>query len=347
MLSAVAARKAKLEARQLSQQPSTSTTTEENAAKNEKPLSKRKLSQRTSKKPESKKRKVTRKEERGRYFVQDETNSQHEVILVDEESSDSSEGEAPLDENEPKTFARRWSPSAPLHSSDDEAAGLEEEAPTFSLAPTVKISNTQSPPLLSTWRPIKNQTIFALESEDVQALRLVDTANARLCALHKGDRLTLVGVYSLTVIHGAVTLAGTKLLPQTGSHKVFAPWSSPLPAIQCAAARSSSGDVSTALSPRLQQVVSGADAAIIVQELSTGIEGLGRICRTFENVFTLPGARPVDDMEMNGVHYVGAFLALLMTFSLILVGRDRNKDTMSVCRPAYLGSGVPLCFGGE
>ncbi|KAI0084166.1 hypothetical protein BDY19DRAFT_997886 [Irpex rosettiformis] len=319
MLSAVAARKARREAQHSPQLSSLSPSPVHSSTNNENPP-KRKLSKRSSKNPESKKRKVNRQEGQKRHSAEDSFKSQHDIIAVcdgDDESGDSSEGEAVVEEHERRDFpstTRKWSPSAPLRSSDEEDVDEPEDiATSFDFTPAVNQKPSQKP-LLSTWRPIKNQTVFTLGSEDLRALRLADTIAGRLCLVQKGDRLTLVGVYTLTVAYGSVTLAGTQLSPQSGSHRVFAPWSSPLPAIVCATPSNIHPGSLAALSPDLQEIISGADAAVIIQELSTGIEGLGKVCRTFENVFTLPGARPVDDIEMNGVHYVEAGTHALSPF---------------------------------
>ncbi|KAI0739314.1 hypothetical protein BC629DRAFT_1600003 [Irpex lacteus] len=319
MLSAVAARKARREAQRSAEPPSTPSsppvqnkTKHEKPTTNSKPSSKRRLSQRASNKPESKKRRVTKGGEQGRYFAQDAFTTQQDIITIEDEdeSGSSSEEEALAGEDERREFVPRttrgWSPSAPLpHSSDDEALdqlGTQNHA-VYTTGATPK-AVPQDPILLSTWRPIVNQNIFDLEEEDVRGLGLASTSRGKLCLLRKGERLTLVGVYLLTIVHGSVALAGTELSPASGSHRVFAPWSSPLPAIECLSSRITSNDSPASLSSRLREAVSGADAVVVIQELRTGVEGLGRICRTFENVFNLPGARPAEDMDLEGVHYV-------------------------------------------
>ncbi len=355
MLSAVAARKARREAQQSAEPQSTPSsppvqnkTKHKKPTSNSKPSSKRRLSQRASNKPESKKRRVTKGGEQGRYFAQDVFTAQQDIITVEDEdeSGSSSEEEALAGEDERRAFVPRttrgWSPSAPLpHSSDDEALyqlGTQNHA-VYTAGTTPKAA-PQDPVLLSTWRPIMNQNILDLEEEDIRGLGLASTSLGKLCLFRKGERLTLVGVYLLTVVHGSVALAGAELSPASGSHRVFAPWSSPLPAIECLSSRNNSNGSPVSLSSRLREAVSGADAVVVIQELRTGVEGLGRICRTFENVFSPPGARPAEDMDLEGVHYVSALSLVLTASSFIIIGRNWNTNSTSVCCPPVLGTSV-------
>ncbi|KAI0695740.1 hypothetical protein BC835DRAFT_1414719 [Cytidiella melzeri] len=299
MLSAVAARKARLQAQQ---PPHTLLQPLSLAQSISKPPSKRKL---TTEPARKKKRKANKRHvlQQSRDFEQDTFAEQADIVVVDDGSSDddqtgcSSDGEISRD----VAFAKPgWVPSTPLRYSSD--SDSREEPATRKIGTTG--TPTVPPQALSTWRPVANQTMFALTADDARIFKAASVASARLCLLRKGERLTLLGVYSLLVVYGSITLGGTLLSPHTGTQSVFAPWSSPLPAVECIASRESSCGIPPEIPSHLQRAFTGADAAVVIQELRTGIEGLGRVCRTFENVFSFPGGLAADDLGLNGVQYV-------------------------------------------
>lgn len=206
---------------------------------------------------------------------------------------------------------RAWFPSAPLSLSDDDDEDKDEGHDKLvfehnDLPPIASTSQSVAESSqLSTWRPVKNINFFVLGSDELAGCNVADSSPARLIVLRASDRLAFLGVYALTVLYGAVSVAGTTLTPGT-THRVFAPWSSPIPILECLAL--SSAQLSTRLLPsRISTLCDTCDAIIVLQEQRTGIEGLGHMCRTFENVFELPRTERTQktiDIGLNGIHYV-------------------------------------------
>lgn len=332
MLSAVAARKARLQAQtptQKATEPSTPRTPPSPSpelaedSSHAKPPSKRKSSA-PAPKHQRKKRKVNKPAEKkppARYFAEkDGFKEQDDVIVVeseDEESSSASESDQSSGElfslsAQPTSAAlhssrRAWSPSGPL------AESSEDEAEDVALQPSVlDIPSTSRPAdeplqLLSTFRPIPDQNIFDLSAEDLSAIGLSSSAKGKLLVLQQQDRLALLGTYSITILQGAVSLNAVALQPSLKTHPVFAPRSSPLPVIECSASESRARQPIVQLPVRFAASVARSAAIIVLQELHTGVEGLGRVCRTFEGVFQ-PSRwqrnQANDELGLGGVHYV-------------------------------------------
>lgn len=135
--------------------------------------------------------------------------------------------------------------------------------------------------LLSTFQPSADQNMFFLTAEEQSLLNLSDRAT--LIALDAQDSLCLLGTCNLTILHGSVTLCGITLLASSNKHPIYAPRSSPLPVIRASFKPASILRPET-LSPRLLKILE-FKAVIILQELRTNVEDLGRICRSFEGVF--------------------------------------------------------------
>ena len=329
MLSAVAARKARLQQKpppqnpQKDPEPSPSPSPEpEDVLERAKPPSKRKSAP-PNPKPLKKKRKVNRPGEKkvARYFLgKDGFKEQEDVIIVDDddEESDSSSsgeslGERPLAQSQPSIPARArraWSPSEPLQDSSDEEeadAALEEQV----LNPPTTPRPTELPPeLLSTFQPILNQNFFHVSEEELQPLGITSSAPTKLLVLRPSDRLALLGTYSITILRGSIRLNGVHLTPSLDPHQVFAPRSSPLPVIDYASGIAGH-DLLTTLPAGLVRSIDPNDAAILIQELKTGVEGLGRVCKTFEDVFKptrWQRNQTTVDLGLEGVYYVGVCL---------------------------------------
>ena len=200
--------------------------------------------------------------------------------------------------------------------------GAEDALVTDDIVPIKPIaSSSGTPGLLSTYRPIRDQNFFDITDEELHELGLINSSAAKLLSLSGSDRLALVGTYCLTVLHGSVTLSGVTLTPSTTAHRVYAPRSSPIPVIQCLPPRGTIPPSPIALSGQMQERARSADALILLQDLVTGIEGLGRICRTFENVFELSRwqkARYLVDLGLSTLHYVRS-MCLLWKYLLIHV----------------------------
>lgn len=321
MLSAVAARKARLQqnapppepAQDRAQSPE-SPSEEEGGQERVKPPSKRKSSA-PAPKPSRKKRKVNKPQDKkqGRYFEEkDGFKEQDDVIVVADEGEESNSSDESSDTPLPppkairKPQRRAWSPSAPFQDSSDDEEGdatLEDAV----LTPPVALRPAEEPPqVLSTYRPILGQNFFDITQEELKTIGISLTSPGKLLVLRSSDRLALLGTYSLTVLLGAVRLNGVLLTPSLHAHSVFAPRSSPLPVVEKISWVQ--GDKSAIPLPtRFSGSIVPGDTVILLQELRTGVEGLGRVCRTFEDVFTptrWQRNQSTVDLGLQGVHYV-------------------------------------------
>src|SRR5205085_10242778 len=110
--------------------------------------------------------------------------------------------------------------------------------------------------------------------------------SARILILAPSNTLCLLGSYMLTVLLGSITLCGVRLCPSTTTHHVFAPSCSPLPILRPS---SYDGDLTDPMPinfpQRIRTMLLPDRAAILIQELKSGVEGLGHVCKTFNGMF--------------------------------------------------------------
>lgn len=234
---------------------------------------------------------------------------------------------------------RTWSPSTPLPLSDEEE-DIEHEELDVGHSQSPIVTSTTLPvveqALLSTWRPVKDGNFFVLDASDLAECNISELSCARLLLLRAQDRLALLGVYALTVLQGAVSVAGTALLPGI-SHRVFAPRSSPIPVIEC---RGPNGGTQPFQLPpsRLRSDCVGFDAVVLLQQQNTGIEGLGRIYRIFEDVFVPPHVeRTAGTAEtgLNGVYYVRSIYCPYTCLTSIQVETQISGLSPVVIEPSW------------
>ncbi|KAF4615916.1 hypothetical protein D9613_011282 [Agrocybe pediades] len=299
MLSAVAARKAALAASQASTPPeptatagsSSGSASGSNSTPQPKAKSKRKLSTQQAR-PDAKKPKKNKSQPKAKTAskpVSDDFKSQADVIVVDseEDEDDSDSGMSILEDFDPLELAksaaqipvkRAWSPSQPVVDSSDEEDDQVGVVDISSILPNVRTATreVEDDRVLSTFKPEPGSNIFTLTKEESSKLGLADTAT--LVGLISTDTLCLLGACNLTVLRGSVTLCGTTLQPSTTSYPIYAPRSAPLPVIRV----NPKSETSTFdLPEHLHQF----HAVISLQELKTNVQGLSRICRSFEGVF--------------------------------------------------------------
>ncbi|KAJ3915295.1 hypothetical protein F5877DRAFT_48865 [Lentinula edodes] len=196
------------------------------------------------------------------------------------------------------TTTRGYSPSRPI-SPDDSSD--EEQVQNGSIQPEPQ-TQTQSQVLLTTFVPIPGQNTFFLSPDELSLVLSAEksTVPATLIALGPSENLTLLGTYRLTVIRGSIEIGGailrSRVHPET--HNVFAPRSSPVPSIRVVSSAPSSR--SPALFPlRIQHEIDalvGDPVLVLLQELRSGVEALGKVCRTFDGVFEL---HPRDVLNRN------------------------------------------------
>jgi len=310
MLSAIAARKAAQAALQekLNQStkpievPSTPKSPVE-APPSPKPLSKRKSSGQTSRPPKRKKKERQPSEKTPRYFT-DSFKDQEDVIVVDSDDQDSVISfDLPESTIVPKTPGERaWSPSAPLQPSSD-----EDESTPFDIPSTTPQSpNVSAPAVLSTFQPVLNQNTFILDAVPVSALGIASDSGGTVVALQPSETICLLGIYLFHVLQGSITLCGVPLGPSLQGYRVYAPRSSPLPVLQGIDGNSAIPNIKKLPQP-LRSLQERPVALILLQELETGVESLGQICRTFDGVFEPSRWHKAGDLpqlQLSGVHMV-------------------------------------------
>ncbi|KAG6837057.1 hypothetical protein H0H93_015628 [Arthromyces matolae] len=317
MLSAIAARKAAQVARQNADAgEKDSMTTVENQGiikPSSRPSSKRKIS---SQNPNPPKRKRNEKEVPLKTLVYptDSFKAQEDLIVI---TSDEDEDSFPGDFSspEPLTGKGRWSPSIPLNDSSDEE-GIDTQA-TAAVPPSNAAEHV--PDVLSTFCPTPDRNLFFLQPAEVSSLCLEsDSSNhAIIIALQPEETLCLLGAYRLSVIRGSIALSGVCLSSSPAVHRVFAPRSTPLPVIEGIDASGAIPHIHQ-LPTSLHSLISTSVALVLLQELHSGVAGLGDICRTFDRVFEpLRWNRfAASPIELSGVHYVSSQTKDVQAFEL-------------------------------
>ncbi|KAF8630247.1 hypothetical protein AX15_003024 [Amanita polypyramis BW_CC] len=240
-----------------------------------------------------------RSKKKQRYFAERRDISKHKEFDLTVESEDGSISSSDaIDEDvnmeEGKSLIvdapiqRAWSPSIPMRESMDED-GTQADIPVAQI--------------LTTFKPILNQNIFHLSQDELPVLNL-ESMRGTLLVLSTDESIRIAGVYLLTVLQGTVSLLGTKLGASPKQHHVYAPQSSPVPIIEALSSEPSISSVD-----RLSQLglrdTSGT--IILIQELRSGVQGLGRVCRTFSGVFdfSLHGS---EDGNVDLLNVTGAYM---------------------------------------
>ncbi|KAF9813050.1 hypothetical protein IEO21_05786 [Rhodonia placenta] len=315
MLSAVAARKARLEEKKppadLSKPTSAPTsapaqvstlTPRPSLAQHPEGKSKPPLKRKSGEqgpKPSKKKRKQQGKppgEKRPRYFEGDAFKTQEDLIVVPDDDSD--------------TDASRSEIVQLRDSSDEEDDESGEDAAYSAELPSIYQPSRPAPdepPVLSTFCPILDQNMFHLTEEEMKQCNLPSGQRGTLLVLSLGETLTLLGTCSLIVLHGSISLYGATLHASSTVHRVFAPRSSPLPVIESLSQTRHPRDISLALPSRIRAAATAGRAAVLLQDIQTGVEGLGLVCRTFDGVFApsrWQSSSAVPDLGLNSVKLV-------------------------------------------
>ncbi|KAI0829227.1 hypothetical protein BC628DRAFT_1359721 [Trametes gibbosa] len=345
MLSAVAARKARLAQSQTqaaaeTEAPPTASVSPRRATKRlappkpsapiQKLPSKRKPSAFAGNTPKRKKTQAQRTAAlpslRARYYAEDDAfRAQNDDIAGDDnDSQDSAPPSSAVSDADDAVSTmhvpgadRAWTPSAPLADSSDEEDGDDGDEPIVleQSLPTSGKPTLDAPRVLSTFQPVRDKNVFYLPNTD-------DSLPKRtVLLLDRLDTVTILGSYTLTILRGSVVLAGVTLTTSTTAHPVFAPRSSPLPTIHCLPPKApASGFPSLPNLPEnIADAASYADAVVILQELQTGIEGLGRVCRPFNGFFTPSRWHQSQvrfDMGLDNVYFMPA--QTLDTYPLIV-----------------------------
>jgi polynucleotide 5'-hydroxyl-kinase GRC3/NOL9 len=307
MLSAIAARKAAQAAsRETSGTPleivEPANTVQSLPSSN--PSSKRKPSSQKAPNPTKRKKKGKDKEKRvrgARYFQQSQQDLfevQEDVITIDsDEQGDSAMSEDQESYETPATLApltnkRRWSPSRALDdSSDEEKVEDDERREDVIIDNHTSTSESQlpadNPDILSTFQSILNQNMFFLTSDQVHNLGIPSSSHGAgtVLALGPGETVCFLGAYTFCVLQGSISLCGVTIAASRRAHRVFAPRSSPLPILEGISGIDMIGGLTQKLPEQIFSVIGTHVTLVLLQELRTGVEGLGRVCRTFNGVF--------------------------------------------------------------
>ncbi|KAF5344139.1 hypothetical protein D9758_008828 [Tetrapyrgos nigripes] len=316
MISAIAARKA---AQNAQNTPPVSTRTTSSTLPTEKPSEPTKILKRkqnsnhdtSSPKPKKKKAQKKRGAPQGRYFQEpDVFEGQDDVIVIesdkgdltDESSMDQDPVIADVDVGESVALkSRAWSPSRPVNdSSDDEGIGPSSKPSQLHQ------SAVGSSSVLSTFHPIPDQNLFYLTLDETLLLGVSCLSPSTLFTLHGGETIAFVGTYRLTVLSGCLSFCGLTLHASPKPHRVFAPRSSPLPILEACLSVESSSWKPASVPDHLRDIMENSDTVFILQELRTNVEGLGAVCKTFDNVFRPSRLDTVGslDLRVTGVHMV-------------------------------------------
>ena len=307
MLSAIAARKARLQ--HTSPSPKSSTKRQHTHTPGANPSAKRS-------------RKVTSKSHSEQKNDVKTTVSKEENAVSLDGNDDDSNMSITLDQQEPTPVLHgrplrehtTYSPSRVAvrlaDSSDYASDASESEQPVTDLSqlfPYNRPLPTEEPQILSTYRPIHGQNLFGLSLDEGSTLGL--SGPAITLVLSPSATVSFVGAYRIRILRGSISLLGTIIPPSRVLHRVFAPRSSPIPVIEALAAHGESSKSLYDIPSRIISVIDQDDVIIVLQELRTGIEGLGRVMRTFEGVFHHVDPVGASDIPLGGVHFV-CFLVL-------------------------------------
>jgi polynucleotide 5'-hydroxyl-kinase GRC3/NOL9 len=158
---------------------------------------------------------------------------------------------------------------------------------------------------LTTFTPTLNQNMFHLSQDKLSALDPQSTQGT-LIVLSAEETLCIGGACLLTVLRGTVSLLGTTLTASTRRHRIYAPNASPLPVLEAI-----SPEPSNLSDDQSQQLgifgISGA--VILIQELQTGVQGLGHVCKVFSGTFDY--ASQGEDTKM--LNITGTYIVNLST----------------------------------
>ena len=194
---------------------------------------------------------------------------------------------------------RAWSPSVPLRDSSDEEPTNEGQKQIKS--PTLR--------RLTAFTPTPGKNILYLSQDNLSALDQ-NSMQGTLIVLSAEETLCIGGAYLLTVLRGTLSLFGTALRPSTRPHRIYAPKSSPLPVLEAISPEPSilSDDLSHQLG-----IFGLSGTVILIQELQTGVQRLGHICKVFSGVFDY--ANQDEDAKMLNV--TGAYMVMLSFLSSV------------------------------
>jgi polynucleotide 5'-hydroxyl-kinase GRC3/NOL9 len=293
MLSAIAARKAaQATSGETSERPVEPTTTVQvlNSNAKRKPLSQKPPNQSWKKRKRKDKDKQVNKT---RYFGEPQKD------LSDD--SDEKEGDSGMSEDKElyetsvmpafRAIKSGWSFSrTPDDSSDeesDEDNGNREGDAIMDIHTSTPLPPIDNPDILSTFQSTLDRNIFLLTSRQVHNLHVPSCSDCpgTLIALQSRETLCLLGAYTFCVLQGSICFGGVNISASMRTHRVFAPRSSPLPILEGLTGIDKISGLENKVPEQIRCVIDTHVALVLLQDLQTGVEGLGRVCRTFNGVF--------------------------------------------------------------
>lgn len=165
---------------------------------------------------------------------------------------------------------RAYSPSRPLASSSDNEEEVKEKDQVDEELQDDAASGYSSQE--ETFIPQREVNAFQITSEELNKLSLQTGSNGVVLTMHPGSAFAFVGVCSVTVLRGAISLSGVRLYASTHSHPVFSPKSSSLALLK--AIGHTSADSVITLPAEIKKT--GDASIVLLQPLKTGIESLGK-----------------------------------------------------------------------
>jgi polynucleotide 5'-hydroxyl-kinase GRC3/NOL9 len=232
--------------------------------------------------------------EKKRYFEVQGSSEGEEIDVVADEGESSSEGNTDIDALVPDTPVLPESPNFVRlddSSVDDSDIGEEEEelhAPGTSLDALPRAVPSSQPSVLSTFHPVLDKNLFHVSVNEISHLNLTDRTEEALVMLilDPEQTLALLGTYTFIVVVGRIWLSGVAISASRTSHRVFAPRSSPVPILRALERGAETETTQRSYLPDRFQSFSRHDGAIVIlQGAKTGVEGLGRVFKTFDGVF--------------------------------------------------------------
>jgi polynucleotide 5'-hydroxyl-kinase GRC3/NOL9 len=184
--------------------------------------------------------------------------------------------------------------------------------------------------VLSTFEPSTGINLVIMSVEDraqLKALGLPDKSTTAF-VLQAGETLSFLGTVGLTLLQGEITLFGTTLYPSSTQHPIFAPRSHPIATVTASNNSSEHPLLSEAtwLPKNLRDNVTLDHAILLLQDLDCGIEGMGRVCKTFANVFEI-------DSDYRGVDFGLAQFCPVSIFHTQFTRSSPQMDRFGKDRP--------------
>lgn len=169
---------------------------------------------------------------------------------------------------------RAWSPSQPiLDSSGDERVDMDSTADMVQYKS--KDTGYQNMQRLS-FIPQENVNIFSCVD--------MKQKTGTLVILKEGEKMAILGVYTLQVLQGTISFLGSSLHASFSPFTVFAPRCSPIPILTASKRTLENRDLS-GVPDIVLQFLKPEDTLVMFEEASVGVEGLQTVCRTFDGIF--------------------------------------------------------------